>query len=60
MKKQNLKGLSLNKKSVSNLQQEEVKGGQRTYWSACCTVTQGNSCRCTHTWCILSINECPL
>ncbi|WP_420574002.1 hypothetical protein [Kordia sp.] len=27
MKKQNLKGLSLNKKSVSNLNQQHVKGG---------------------------------
>lgn len=30
MKKKNLKGLSLNKKSISNLNEEQIKGGRFT------------------------------
>ncbi len=40
MKKQNLKSLKLNKKSISNIQSEANKGGANTftsYWAYCPT-----------------------
>lgn len=65
MKKKNLKGLSLNKNSVSNLKSSEVKGGASdspTYCQGCGSGTCGN---CIQTWadpgCITGIRWlCPL
>ncbi|WP_298417172.1 hypothetical protein [uncultured Kordia sp.] len=55
MKKQNLKHLALNKKSVSNLQTNEVKGGferaTKTFingFCACPAPSRGD----TASWCI--------
>ncbi|WP_156169037.1 class I lanthipeptide [Kordia jejudonensis] len=55
MKKQNFKNLSLNKKAVSNLQQQELKGGfdvhTLSFIGDVChcpppTADNGSRCRC--------------
>ncbi|MEM6721103.1 MAG: hypothetical protein AAF611_17370 [Bacteroidota bacterium] len=55
MKKKNLKSLKLNKKKVSNFNQEKIKGA--SYLLACetnlCTGLFG-SC-----WCKLTVTGCP-
>jgi len=45
MKKQRINRLKLNKKIVSNLEQEKIKGGQTN--------------RCSGSWCWISLNEGP-
>lgn len=49
MKKQNLKSLQLRKKSISNLDNAALKGGNR---SALCTGLAG-SC-----WCDVTVTDC--
>ena len=53
MKKKNLKGLSLNKKSVSNLNSNQVIGGASDSPTVCqaCELTQGPT-KCTDGNCI--------
>ena len=47
MKKQNLKSLTLNKKSISNLHIGEIKGGIKTWLNAeCATNTCEPSLKC--------------
>lgn len=48
MKKKNLKALKLNKKSISQLQGNSMKGGKPYVHTDLCTVI-GNTCNCTET-----------
>lgn len=47
MKKQKMKGLSLNKKSISNLNKDEVKGGA---WTRYCTYGCTDGCTIAQTF----------
>ncbi|WP_298419348.1 hypothetical protein [uncultured Kordia sp.] len=52
MKKKNLKNLSLNKKSVSALTNEDVKGGNFSYGSPICNTQEPEFCNWTYNrWC---------
>lgn len=59
MKKQHLKSLTLNKKSISNIQSEANKGGANTftsYWAQC--PTRPIQCRSMeHTECFCNANS---
>jgi hypothetical protein len=46
MKKQHLKNLSLQKKSISNLKYQQIKGGSGSWWIICDIEVTG--IQCTH------------
>jgi hypothetical protein len=54
MKKKNLKALKLNKKSISKLQGNSMKGGTSYVYSELCTIV-GYTCDCT----VNCTEDCP-
>ena len=57
MKKRNLKSLALNKKSISNLQQEASKGGTVTFTTVVTVIT----CQwCPTDTCVSTVYEGPV